>query len=44
MTRPAQPKPLKVPPPRVEEVRLELAAERQALPVIGRPSLDFGDR
>lgn len=44
MTRPAHPKPMKVPPPRVEDVRLEVAAERRALLVIGRPSLDFGDR
>lgn len=44
MTRPAQPKPTPVPSPRGPQVRLEAAADRQAMPVLGGSSLDFGDR
>ncbi|WP_180970285.1 hypothetical protein [Deinococcus planocerae] len=48
MTRPTpQPKPTPLPPPRVEQVRqvrVEVAAGRRAMPVLGGASLDYGDR
>lgn len=44
MTRAAQPKPVPVPPPPLKDLRLEVAAAHRSLPVVGRPSLDFGDR
>lgn len=45
MTRPTpQPKQTPPPPPRVEQVRVEVAGGRRALPVLGGASLDYGDR